>query len=167
MNDPNRCLLGPEPRRSAYLEAYRALRTNILIAAEEKPVKTLLVTSARTGEGKSTVAANLATVTALGGKQAILVDGDLRHPVLAGVFDTGPAHCFGDVLLGHVPVDQALCETEVPGLRLLPGRPEPTDAPDLLLSPHLRAAAARIRSVWRQRNAGICKTSSTSAAAAT
>lgn len=66
--------------RSAAAEAYRALRTNLIFSAVDKPVSTLVVTSPTPEAGKSTVAANLAVTLAQGGHDTILVDCDLRQP---------------------------------------------------------------------------------------
>lgn len=64
----------------ANVEAYRILRTNIGFAGVDKPLRTLLVTSASPGDGKSTVAANLAVFMAKAGKSTLLIDADLRRP---------------------------------------------------------------------------------------
>ena len=68
-----------EPR-SPTAEAYRTLRTNISYASVDKPLKTLMVTSAEAGEGKTTTLSNLAVAMAQNGKQVIVADCDLRHP---------------------------------------------------------------------------------------
>lgn len=66
--------------RSPVAEAFRNLRSGIEFSGEEQPPKTLLVTSSRPGEGKTTVASNLAAIFAQSGKRVILVDADLRRP---------------------------------------------------------------------------------------
>ena len=66
--------------RSPLAEAFRALRTNLEYSGVDKPLRTILVTSAGPGEGKSTVAANLAAILAQSGKPVALVDADLRRP---------------------------------------------------------------------------------------
>lgn len=68
--------------RSPVSEAFRTLRTNIEFAGVQKPVRTLLVTSPGPGEGKTTVAVNLAAIIALSGKRVALVDADLRRPAV-------------------------------------------------------------------------------------
>ncbi len=75
-----------EPR-SPITEAYRELRTNLQFSALDLPLKTILVTSASLGEGKSITAANLAIVMAQGGYSVLLVDADLRRPVLHKLFN--------------------------------------------------------------------------------
>jgi tyrosine-protein kinase len=71
---------------NANLEAYRILRTNIGFSTIDKPVHTLMVTSVTTREGKSAVAANLAIFMAKAGKNTLLIDANLRRPVLSDLF---------------------------------------------------------------------------------
>jgi len=66
--------------RSPVAEAFRGLRTNLEFLGKEDPIKTLMVTSSGAGEGKTTVASNLAAVLAHSNKKVILVDADLRRP---------------------------------------------------------------------------------------
>ncbi len=68
-----------EPR-SPISEAFRSLRTNLEFSGVDKPIKTIIVTSPGPGEGKTTVAANLAAIISHGGKRVLLLDTDLRRP---------------------------------------------------------------------------------------
>jgi len=68
--------------RSPISEAYRSLRTNIQYASVDNPIKSLLVTSPSPQDGKSNVAIDLAIVLAQSGQRVILVDGDMRRPVI-------------------------------------------------------------------------------------
>jgi succinoglycan biosynthesis transport protein ExoP len=70
-----------EPR-APISEAYRALRTNIDFAGVDKPIGTLLVTSAMPSEGKSTVVVNLSAILAQGQRNVVVVDADLRRPTI-------------------------------------------------------------------------------------
>jgi Mrp family chromosome partitioning ATPase len=84
-NYPAQLIAEREPR-SPLTEAYRALRTNLQFSSLDNPLKTIVVTSAGPAEGKSITASNLAVVLAQAGMSVVLVDADLRRPVLHKVF---------------------------------------------------------------------------------
>jgi capsular exopolysaccharide synthesis family protein len=75
----NRLYVASYPR-SPVGESFRTLRSNIEFTDAERPPKTILVTSSRPGEGKTTIASNLAAIYAQSGKRVVLVDADLRRP---------------------------------------------------------------------------------------
>lgn len=66
--------------RSPVSEAFRSLRTNLEFSAVDRPLRTILITGAEAGDGKTTIAANLAAIIAQGGKRVMLLDADLRRP---------------------------------------------------------------------------------------
>lgn len=82
----NEMLIAEREPRSPITETYRALRTNLQFLSIDTPLRILLVTSSGPGEGKSITAANLAVVFARAGKSVILVDADLRRPVVHKIF---------------------------------------------------------------------------------
>ncbi len=101
-------------------EAFRILRTSVQFGGLERPLRTLLVTSPRSTEGKTTAAANLAVTLAQTGQRIVLVDCDLRRPGVHRPFELTNQVGFTSVVLGEVPLSSAL--QEVPGqanLRLL------------------------------------------------
>jgi Mrp family chromosome partitioning ATPase len=93
---------------SIYAEPYRILRTNLDLANVERKAKTIMVTSAVEGEGKSTTVANLAVAAARAGREVILVDLDFRHPYLRTLFPDVGADGLTDVALGRVTLGEAL-----------------------------------------------------------
>ncbi len=106
-------------------DAYRNVRASLLgIADKRGPIVTLLVTSAKAGEGKSTTALNLAATCARAGERALLLDVDLRRPSLADVFADldGAADDRGlvDVLRGDLPWQRTVRHTEIPNLDFIP-----------------------------------------------
>jgi capsular exopolysaccharide synthesis family protein len=104
-------------------DAYRNLRASLLGVADRLgPIATLLVTSAKAGEGKSTTALNLAATCARAGERTLLVDVDLRRPSLAEVFADGRVLETGlvDVLRGALPWQRTVVRTDLPNLDFLP-----------------------------------------------
>jgi len=109
--------------RSPAAEAYRTLRTNLLAACKGSKVRTVLVTGARQGEGKTTTAVNLAVALAQVGRSVVLIGADLRYPRVHSVLGIGNERGLGQVLLGSVSLDDALVDTSVADLRVLPSGP--------------------------------------------
>ena len=131
--------------RSPVSEAYRTLRTNLDFSSLDKPIKTMLVTSAGPEEGKSTVLANLAVTTAQAGRKVILVDCDLRRPTLHSIFNLEK-----DVGLTTMVVDDAAMEspplqdTAVEGLQIVSSGPLPPNPSELLGSRRMEEIIAAL-----------------------
>ena len=100
MDDEEGVAVAAEPR-SPVAEAFRALRTNLEFAAVEKPLRTILVTGAQPGGGKTTVATNLAAIMAQGGHRVLLVDSDLRRPRVHQSFDLSNRAGISDIFRNH------------------------------------------------------------------
>jgi non-specific protein-tyrosine kinase len=120
--------------KSPFSEGYRTLRTNIQFSSLDRPIRTLMVTSASPGEGKSTSVSNLAAVMAQGGKRTILIDTDLRRPVLHEIFGAPNGVGVTNALLQPPGSDLSsfLQPTDVDGLRLLTSGPLPPNPSELL-----------------------------------
>ncbi|WP_158707640.1 polysaccharide biosynthesis tyrosine autokinase [Janibacter massiliensis] len=119
-------------------EAMRTLRTNLRFVDVDNQPKSLVVTSANQGEGKSTIAANLARVLAKAGQPTVLVDGDLRRPQIANVLGLDPSVGLTELLAGHVPLEVALQETDQPGLRAIASGRIPPNPSELVGSQRMR-----------------------------
>jgi len=129
--------------RSPAAEAYRVLRTNVLSAASELGVKSIAVTSALPGEGKSATVANLGVVLARAGKNVSLVSADLRRPRLHEFFEREGQPGLIEVLSGRAKLAEALQEITLPTrgfdvpsavLRFLPSGQVPEDPTELITS---------------------------------
>lgn len=122
-------------------EAFQTLRNTLTYFNADEPVTSLVVTSGLQGEGKTTVAANLAMAYAAFGKRVILVDTDLRKPDLAARLGLPEQTGLSDVLAGTTAIEDAFLEIEPygHGLRVLPAGPIPPNPSALLGS--LRMAA--------------------------
>ena len=86
--------------KSMAAESYRTLRTSIQYSSFDKEVQVIVITSAETGEGKSTTAGNLALALAQDGKNVILIDCDLRKPAMHKIFKLSNAEGLSEVLIG-------------------------------------------------------------------
>lgn len=128
-------------------EAFRTLRSNLIFAGLEKPLQTLVVTSASADDGKSVALANLAVVMAQGGRRTILVDCDLRKPRQHALFGVPNVAGFSDWMTEASPAAPALTTIpEVPGLQLLPAGTATANPADLLTSPRIRDLIVGLKS---------------------
>ncbi len=89
--------------KSPVIEAYRALRTNIIFLHQEKGIKTLMITSSSLQEGKTINCINTAVTLALGGYRTLLVEADLRRATIAKIFGIDRSPGLSEVILGIVP----------------------------------------------------------------
>ena len=132
--------------RSPAAEAYRTLRTNLTFAALDKPIETLLVTSAAPGEDKSTVLANLAVTMAQGERRTILVDADLRRPCLHEIFGVANDRGLTSMIVEEAALDDPpLIESGVDNLWLMPSGPLPPNPADILGSRRMEEAIAKLK----------------------
>ena len=118
---------------SGFGESVRTLRNSILLGNFDRHYRSLLVTSAAPGDGKTTTAANLAAAHAEQGKRTLLIDGDLRRPSVHRNFNLPSVVGLSNVLLGEVSWREALVQTAaLPHLYILPAGPPSRRASDLV-----------------------------------
>jgi capsular exopolysaccharide synthesis family protein len=122
-----------EKPRSAVAEAFRSIRTGILFSRRDEEIKTFLISSAGPGEGKTTVAVNLAVTMAQAGRgRVLLIDADLRkarvHKALGVENRSGLTNC----LVGSAKLSEAVRETRVENLYVLSAGPTPPNPAELL-----------------------------------
>jgi len=129
-------LLQPD---SYVAEQYRSLRGRIDAVGSQRPLRTLAVTSANAGEGKSTCSVNLATVTAMSvGRSVLLIDCDLRRPKVHWTLGLQPQAGLAEVLLHQASAEEAIQKLEGVNLDVLPVRSVPSNPSELLASPEMR-----------------------------
>ena len=120
---------------SVLAEAYRSLRTAILLSLAQHPPKTLLITSAQAGDGKTVTSLNLASALAQRRGPVLLVDCDLRKSGIARVLGINNEKGVSTHLTGTHTLDEVLQQYErLPNLWILPAGPTPPNAADLLSS---------------------------------
>jgi capsular exopolysaccharide synthesis family protein len=129
---------------SAGSEAYRMLGTTLRLAAAGGEVRTITVTSASPGDGKTTTALNLAKALASDYCRVRLIDGDRRNPRVHELFDAELSPGLTDVLVGRAQINEVIRSTSVAGLSVVTaGTPEP-DRGELAGLPQLREAVRRL-----------------------
>lgn len=122
---------------STISEEYRTLRTNIMYSNADKKIKTLSITSAGPSEGKSTVSGNIAVTFANQGLKTLLIDADMRRPTIHATFGLQNRNGLVDLLTqseSEEEAKQAIRETKIENLSVLPSGPIPPNASELLSS---------------------------------
>jgi len=119
--------------KSAAAEAIRLLRINLELASTGSQIKTLAISSPGPGEGKSTIASNLAVALAQTGVSTVLIDADLRRPTLHQIFDVPNERGLSTSLVhADEPWQLLAIQTSIPNLKLVPSGPVPPNPADLL-----------------------------------
>jgi polysaccharide biosynthesis transport protein len=125
--------------RSPIAEAYRHLRTSLLLSSAGQPPKTILITSSQPSEGKTTTAVNTAVMLAQTGVEVLIIDCDLRRPRVHAHFGVGNAPGLTNYLSGESDLENVLQINErLPQLKLLTSGPIPPNPAELLGSNEMR-----------------------------
>lgn len=120
--------------KSPISEQYRTIRTNLEFTAVDDDLQTMVITSASSGEGKSTTSSNLAVVYAQQGKRVLLVDCDMRRPTAHFTFRLSNGIGLSTVLAKKTTVEKATHSTQVENLDLIAAGPIPPNPSELLSS---------------------------------
>jgi len=132
VNPLEQSLLISRPNAPA-AEAYRALRTAILLSSADDPLRVLLITSPLGGDGKSTITYNLAVAFAQHGRRVLILDADMRKPSAHTLFHAHKAPGLSEVLTGSAQFAEAMIPHDsLPNLALLPSGTTPPNPAELL-----------------------------------
>jgi len=134
--------------KSSSAEAFRGLRTAIHFSSLKRDCKVVMITSSFPGEGKTTIAANLALTFAQSGNRVLLVDCDLRRPALHKIFEHSRNPGVTEVLAFDVPLAKALHATGIDNIALLSAGTIPPNPAELLSSDSMRDLLARLRASY-------------------
>jgi len=118
----------------ALVEGVRSIRTSIVTSVDEHRPRSIVVTSAQAGEGKTFVASSLAIALAQANQRVLLIDADMRRPSVNRLFDLPLEPGLSEVLADDVPLAGVLRPTAVPGLTVMCGGMPTPHAPELLAS---------------------------------
>ncbi len=130
---------------SILAESFRSLRTSLLFSSPDHPPRTLMVTSLEPGDGKTSLATNLAIVLAqLGTGEVLLVDGDMRRPRLHELLEVPQAPGLSTFLTGQAELEAVVRPTSIPNLSVIPSGEVPLNPAELLSSARLTKAAGEL-----------------------
>ena len=130
--------------QSTLAEAYRALRTSVLLSLAPNPPKSILVTSSQVGEGKTATALNLAQTLAQRKGRVVIVDCDLRKGGIARILQVDNDKGLSTVLTGSDKLEEALQRFEESNLWILPSGPVPPNPAELVGSDHMAEICAEL-----------------------
>lgn len=136
INSQNTYIVSTE---ASFFESYRNIRTNIMFSNVDNPYKTLLITSSIPGEGKTSVACNVALSFAKAGMRTIIVDVDLRRPRIHRAFNIKTVKGLTSVLVADVDYDRVIKHNVFENLDVLPAGIRPPNPAELLGSAAMKS----------------------------
>ncbi|RLC01162.1 MAG: hypothetical protein DRH90_16790 [Deltaproteobacteria bacterium] len=125
-------LISVHSPKSTASEAYRGLRTSILLSSADKKPRVIMITSAGPLEGKTLTASNIAVIMARSHQSVLLIDGDMRRPRVHKVFQVAHKKGLSGILVGTDKAADTIVKTPVKGLYLLPVGPIPPNPSELI-----------------------------------
>lgn len=148
-SDIKRRIITKEDPRSPIAEAYRSLRTSLTYAAVDNPLKSIIITSPGPGEGKTTTITNLAITFANIGKRTLLVDADLRRPVIHKIFNFNIEPGLTHYLTGFPrDIHPLVKQTEIKNLQVITAGATPPDPSVLLSSKRMHEFIKNVEIGW-------------------
>lgn len=129
---PIRQLITHQEPKSRITEQYRNIRTNIEFTSVDSRIRSIMVTSANPGEGKTTTVSNLAVVFGQQGKKVLVIGADLRKPSIQDLFAAHASNGLTNVLSGQTNVMQCIQKTDIENVYVMASGPIPPNPAELL-----------------------------------
>ena len=140
-----------ERPKSTLAESFRALRSNIQFlfkSTKSKKSKTLVLTSSVSGEGKTIISINMATVFALSGKKTVLLGLDLRKPKMYSNFEINNKQGIVNYLINQTGIEEIINKSHIPNLDIIPSGPIPPNPSELILSDRCDQMITELESIY-------------------
>lgn len=138
-------LLNPN---STISEVYRMLRTNLDFMSLDDPINSMVITSTIPGEGKTVTGANLAIVNAQAGRKTIIVDADLRKPMMHRVFQTSNMKGVTTTLLKKNTSEEAIYHTKIENLDIITSGPIPPNPAEVVGSNAMKELIEQLKQTY-------------------
>ena len=129
-------------------EAFKMLRTALLFNFQEYSRHTILVVSALRGEGKTTVSVNLAATIAQMGEKTLLIDADMRQPMVHEIFNVPLQQGLSDVLSGALRIEEAVKQTRIENLSIMTAGSRSKNPAELLSSPSVADIMRKLKNSY-------------------
>jgi len=134
--------------KSPFAESFRSLRTNLQFSHKEKQSNIILISSTISGEGKTTTAANLATIFQMANYRTIVINLDLRKPTLHHYFDADNTHGMSTYLSSKHSMSEIIKSTDYQNLDIITSGPIPPNPSELILSDKLDALLESLKETY-------------------
>lgn len=136
IEEPEKAVI--EKPQSMMAEAFKIIRTNLFFSAPADRQRTLMITSPKPEDGKTTIAANLAATIAQSARRVLLVDANFRRPAVGNVFASPNGVGLSNVLIGQKTLSDVCLSTQLPNLDVVASGPIPPNPGELLSSPQMQ-----------------------------
>lgn len=133
---------------SVFLEAFRTLRTNLEFMRTDKTYQSIVVTSTVSGEGKTTVAANLAVILAKGGKRVVVIDLDMRRARLSEYFELKNDVGISTLLSHKNSLEEVIQHSNKEGVDIIAAGPVPPNPSELIMSDYAKEIMQKLREMY-------------------
>jgi capsular exopolysaccharide synthesis family protein len=130
---------------STLAESFRAVRTSLAFYSGQKKCPVIIISSPISGEGKTFVSVNLATIISMMNKKVLIVGLDLRKPRVHAILNAGNGHGMSQYLSGNATFEEVIVPTKIENLWFAPSGPVPPNPAELIGSPKMTEFITRAR----------------------